>query len=185
MQIKGLRIYVIVTAIVVTLAVLLTIQFVYQRYNVEQPLFKLYSQTKLVKDARIEQNGTSVKVILDVKKTDNLQKAYRELLSYTGKVMGNTKFSIELKDSRSKDLDDAFYQSQFVIYEAMAKGDFTKMSDVIQQNAEKAGATARVFIDNENIYVEFIKGKNYLYEVIPRKPEVNAEIADGTGSEQR
>lgn len=171
MQIKGIRVYVVIAAVFVTLAVLLAVQFMYQKYNVEQPLFKLYSQTKLVKKVpTIEQKGTTVNVILDVAKTDNLRQAYRDLSDYTEQIIGDTKFTIVLKDNRNAALEDVFYQSQFVIYEALVKGDFTKMADVVQQNAVKAGATSKVFIDNDYVYVEILKGSNYLYEIIPRQP---------------
>ena len=184
MQIKGIKIYAVIAAILITLAVLLTIQFVYQKYNVEQPLFKLYSQTKLVQGVKLEQKDNAVKVILDVKKTENLQQAYQELTDYTGQIMGATKFTVELKDKRTKALEEAYYQSQFVIYEALAKGNFTKMADVIKQNAGKVGAEGLVFIDNNNIYVEFIKDNNYLYKIIPRTQGIQGNMADRTGSEQ-
>lgn len=185
MQIKGIRIYIVIAAITVTLAILLTIQFVYRKYNVEQPLFKLYSQTKLVKGAKLEEHGNTFTVVLDVNKTDNLRQAYRDLTEYTEQIMGNKNFTIQLKDNRSKALENAYYQSQFIIYEALAQGDFTKMADVIQQNASKVGAVARVFIDDDNIYVQFLQGKNYLYEITPRQHEVSGNIADVMGSGQK
>ncbi len=183
MQIKGFKVYVVIAAIMVTLAVLLTVQFVYQKYNVEQPLFKLYSQTKLVQGVKLEHKENMVRVILDVKKTENLRQTYQDLVGYTEQVMGTDKFTVELKDNRTEELADAYYQSQFVIYEALANGDFTKMAEVIRQNADRVGAEARVFIDNDNIYVEFLKGQNYLYEIIPRKQEVRGNVADRMGSE--
>lgn len=185
MQIKGLRIYIVIAAVAVTLAVLLTIQFAHQKYNVEQPLFKLYSQTKLVNDVKLEEKGNSVTVVLDVKETDNLRAAYQELNKYTREIMGNTDFTIQLKDKRSKILEQAYYESQFIIYEAIAKGEFTRMAEVIQKNADKVGARALVFIDEKNIYVEFIKDGSYLYEIIPRQQKPQTGLADRIGSEMQ
>lgn len=190
MQIKGLRVYVVIAAVFVTLAVLLSVQFLYQKYDVEEPLFKLYSETKLVnKIPVIEEKGTSINVVLHVKKTDNLRQAYRELNSYTAEILGDTKYTMELRDNRDKALEEIYYQSQFVIYEALAKGDFTKMADVIQQNADKVGATAKVYIDNDNVYVEIFKGNNYLYEIIPRQKNNSLGVVDSyanqIGSGQR
>lgn len=185
MKFKGIRIYIVLASIAATLAVLLTIQFIHQKYNIEKPLFKLYSQTKLVKGVKIQEKEKTVKVILEVEKTENLRNAYRELTSYTEQVMGNTEFDIELRDNRTRELEEAYYQSQFVIYEALAKGDFTKMADVIRLNAEKVGAQARVFIDRDYIYVQFVKGKHYLYEIVPRDHAVRETVADRTGSELR
>lgn len=185
MQIKGFRIYIVAAAVVVTLGILLTTQYVHQKYNVEQPLFKLYSQTKLVNDVKLEDKGSQVKVVLDVKKTDNLMKVYQDLNTFTTQVLGEQPFTIELKDNRSKSLEQAYYKSQFIIYEAIAKGDFTKMADVIEENAHNIGAQSMVFIDENTIYVEFVKGSNYLYEIVPR-PKVQGNIAaDTIGSDQR
>lgn len=185
MQIKGLRIYVVITAVVVTLAILLGIQFIYQRYNVEQPLFKLYSETKLVNDASIDDKGERVKVVLEVKKTDNLKKAYNELLEYTKQVMEGKNFELQLKDKRTGELEKAYNNSQFIIYEAIAKGDFTKMADVIESNGDKIAAQSYVFIDETNIYVEFVKKDHYLYEIIPRQAKTqNNPGAQMMGSDQ-
>jgi hypothetical protein len=184
LQIKGIRIYVVIVTIVVTLCVLLSIQYINQKYNIEQPLFKLYSQTKLVKGVKIENRGTDVNVILDVKKTDNLRQVYKDLTNYTEQIMGTTKFSVELKDNRNKTLENVYYQSQFIIYEALAKGDFSKMATVIEKNARDYGAEAKVFMDEDSIYVEIIKGDNYLYEIIPREHVEKGDLTGQTGSEQ-
>lgn len=185
MQIKGLRIYIVIAAVAVTLGILLTIQFFHQKYKVEQPLFKLYSQTKLVNDVKLEEKGNAVTVVLDVKETDNLRKAYHDLNNYTREIMGDTDYTIELKDKRSKTLEKAYYESQFIIYEAIAKGDFTRMAEVIQKNADKVGAQAMIFIDEKNIYVEFLKDGSYLYEIIPRQQKSQAGLAGTIGSDQQ
>ncbi|PKM81808.1 MAG: hypothetical protein CVU89_07205 [Firmicutes bacterium HGW-Firmicutes-14] len=184
MTIKGLRVYVIIAAVILTLGTLLTLQFIYQKYNVEQPLFKLYSQTKLVKGVKIEDKGNPVRIIVNMKKTDNLQQAYLDLKGYTKQVMGNHEFVIELRDQRTKSLEDTYYKSQFIIYEAKTKGDFTRMAEVIDNHAREAGAQSRIFIDDENIYIQFTKDDNYLYEIISRKSDLVGNIADRMGSGQ-
>ena len=168
MQIKGIRVSVVVVVLAVTLGILLTVQYFYQKYNVEQPLFKMYSDTELVDDVKLDNEGEVVTVNLSVRKTEDLKEAYRELNGYTEKVLGHNQFHMELKDKRTKELSDAYYNSQYIIYEALAKGDFTEMAAEIQKNAKNTGAKARVFIDNDNVYISFIKGDKYLYEVIPR-----------------
>ncbi|WP_418789933.1 hypothetical protein [Phosphitispora sp. TUW77] len=168
MKIKGIRVYVVVVVLAVTLGILLTIQYVYQKYNVEQPLFKIYSDTKLVDDVKIDNEGVVPTVTLNVRKTEDLKDVYLKLNSYTEEIFGHNQFQIELKDKRTKELSEIYYNSQYVIYEAMANGDFTKMAAEVQENARNNGAKARVFIDNANIYISFIKDDKYLYEVIPR-----------------
>ena len=168
MQIKGVRVYVVIIVLAVTLGVLLTVQYVYQKYNVEQPLFKMYSDTELVDDVKLDNEGEVVTVNLSVRKTEDLKEAYLELKGYTEKILGHNQFHMELKDKRTNELSDAYYKSQYIIYEALAKGDFTEMAADVQKNARDAGAKARVFIDNDNVYISFIKDDKYLYEIIPR-----------------
>jgi len=179
-----MRVYVVLAAIMVTLVVLLTFQFVYQKYNIEQPLFKMYSQTKLVSDVKVEENGSMINVILEVKKTENLRDTYRELTGYTEQVVGSDNYKMTLTDKRTKALEEVYYESQFIIYEAMAKGDYTRMADIIRQNAAKAGAEARVFIDHDYIYIQLTKDKDYLYEIVSRQEGFKGSAGNGIGSDQ-
>jgi len=189
MQIKGIRIYVVLVVVILMLGILIGAQYLYQRYNVEQPLFKLYSETKLVdniKNIKLEDQGDTVSVTLALNRTENLRRAYQDLYRSTGQVLGSDRFRMQIKDTRNRELDDIYNRSQFVIYEALVKGSYPQMAAVIEKNAREAGAQARVFMDEKNIYVAVYKGKNYLYEVVPRKT-VAAENRDGVqmGSEQR
>lgn len=189
MQIKGIRIYVVLVVVLLMMSLLVGAQYLYQRYNVEQPLFKLYSDTKLVDNIRnikLEEQGGTVAVTLSLNRTDNLRRAYRELYDYTGQVLGSDRFIMQLKDNRTRELDDIYSQSQFVIYEALTKGNFPAMADAIEQNASYSGVQARVYMDEKNIYVALYKGENYLYEVVPRNA-VPTDKKDGLqmGSEQR
>lgn len=192
MQIKGVRIYVVLVVILVIMGILFGAQYFYQRYNVEEPLFKLYSQTKLVdniKNMKLEQQGDTVSVVLALNRTDNLRRAYQELYRSTGQVLGSQQFQMQIKDTRNKELENIYERSQFVIYEALIKGDFPQMAAAIERNAGNSGATARVFMDDQNVYVALYKNQNYLYEVVSRKAvnstDINRNNQQQMGSEQR
>lgn len=189
MQIKGIRIYVVLVVVILMLSILIGAQYMYQRYSVEQPLFKLYAKTKLVDNItkiKLEEQGDTVSVTLVLNKTDNLRQAYQDLYRSTGQVLGRDRFQMRLKDTRTRELENVFYRSQFVIYEALVKGSFPQMAGAIEANARVAGAEARIFMDERNIYVAMYKDKNYLYEVIPRKTVIADNRESGqVGSEQR
>lgn len=189
MQIKGIRLYVVLAAVMLMLGLLVGAQYFYQRYSVEQPLFKLYSQTKLVdniKNIKLEDQGSVISVTLALNKTENLRQAYQDLYRSTGQVLGSNQFQMQIKDTRTRELENVYYQSQFVIYEALVKGSYPEMAQAIERNARSAGAQARVYMDEKNIYVALYKGKNYLYEVLSRS-SVSADKNNGTqiGSEQQ
>ncbi len=185
MQVKGLKVVVIIVTVAVTLALLFGIQFVNERLNIEKPLFKLYSDTKLVLKPSIAKEGDTTEIKLTVKKTDNLFTAYQDIKTKTDKIMGDSKYQIKLIDKRSPALDDIYSNCQFVIYEALAKGNFTTIPDKIDTIAAKAGATTKVYIDQDNIYISLYKGDGYLYEIIPRKNyQLPGTVADTNGSDQ-
>lgn len=184
MQIKGFRVIVIATAIIVTLALLFGIKYVNERFNIEKPLFKMYSETKLVLKPSIDKEGDTTTITLTLKKTDNLYSAYQDIKSDTEKVLGDKKFQIKILDKRSPELEEAYRDSQFVVYEALAKGNYTSIPAEVARYAAAKGAKAKVYIDGENIYVSLYKGDNYLYEIISRRNyQMGGDVADTMGSD--
>lgn len=183
-QIKGFRVIVIATAIIVTLALLFGIKYVNERFNIEKPLFKMYSETKLVLKPSIDKEGDTTTITLTLKKTDNLYSAYQDIKSDTEKVLGDKKFQIKILDKRSPELEEAYRDSQFVVYEALAKGNYTSIPAEVARYAAAKGAKAKVYIDGENIYVSLYKGDNYLYEIISRRNyQMGGDVADTMGSD--
>lgn len=178
----GIRVHLVIVFLLLTLAILVAGNFIYQKYYLTEPLFKLYQNTKVVQDYHLDEDGTVKVVQVKMKKTANLQKSYQELLEVTGKVMGTSQFTLEIKDKRNAGLEKVYSDSQLVIFEALAKGSFTEMDKVIKDNAKAAGAQANVFMDRENIYVQLFQGNNYLYEIVPRdqNPEKPLETQGGS-----
>jgi len=168
MRNKDIRVSVIILAIIVVLALLLVGQFIYKEYNVEQPLFKVYSKTKAVQNVDISEKDGRVKIVLRLGPTANLQLAYGEIMAATTWILGPKPFELKIKDNRSPVLEDLLVETEPVIYEAMSKGSYTWMKKEIISAARTNGAEAQVFMDSERIYLAFTKGRNYLYEIIPR-----------------
>ncbi|MHB8171636.1 MAG: hypothetical protein ACYDG6_08850 [Thermincolia bacterium] len=180
MDYKNIRITIVVVAIIVVLALLLGGQMIYKRYNIEQPLFKVYSKTKAVQDADIINRNGKVKVVLALGPTVNFQKTYRELMEETVVVLGERPFELRIKDNRDQVLERLLIDTEPVIYEAVSKGNFTWMKWEITRAAGAAGAEAQVFIDGERIYVSFMKGRHVLYEVIQRNQPVEPDGGKGS-----
>ncbi|MDA8233245.1 MAG: hypothetical protein M0Z31_00280 [Clostridia bacterium] len=180
MDYKKIRITIVVIVIFVVLALLLGGQMIYKRYNIEQPLFKVYSKTKAVQDTDIINRKGKVKVELVLGSTVNFQKTYRELMEETAAVLGERPFELKIKDNRDQALERLLIDVEPVIYEAVSKGSFTWMKQEIIRAARAAGAETQVFIDGERIYVSFLKGRHVLYEVIQRSQPIEPDSGKGS-----
>ena len=180
MSYKEMRITIVLVAIIVVLALLFGGQMVYKRYNIEQPLFKVYSKTKAVQDADIINRNGRVKIVLSLGPTTNFQKTYLELMEKTTGILGERSFELKIKDNRNQDLESLLVDAEPVIYEAVSKGSYTWMKQEVLKAAEKVGAEARVFVDGDRIYLSFAKGRHYLYEVIQRSQDVTPDGKEGS-----
>lgn len=167
MQWQGFRIPIVVTSLVLGLLLLVGAQWLYNRYNYDQPLDDLLKGNKAVESYRIDDGKPVIRVRIELKEVGDLGQTYRELDSSLKDVLGAKEYKIELGDNRNSQLEDIYYYSQFAIYEALARGNYRDMEQYVSQQAASYGAVARVYIDSSSVYVNIEKGDHYLYEIIP------------------
>ena len=180
MQFKGVKVWLIVLACLVTLGLLIGGNYYYKKLKIDQPLFKLYNHITEVKKFEIKEELKSIEILLTLEKTQNLKNLYQEIEEGTGSVMGPRPFKLTIKDNRSKELEGIFDNNQLIIYEAFMKGNFTEMATNFKQSAEVQDAEVSIFMDNKKIYIQLSKGEHYLYEVI----EWQNPTAPGIGSDE-
>jgi hypothetical protein len=167
-RLKDLRIPIIIAAMLVTLALLLGGQFLYQKYYIEQPLFKLLHETRAVKSLKFDQGQTQTVLKVEFGEVGNLKEAYGKVTETAEQVLGSS-VPIRIVDHRSPELKQVFDHSQFAVYEAIMNGNFTGMAKTVEEQARLAQLDRyAVYVDRNNVYVQLHKGGNYLYEVIPR-----------------
>lgn len=170
MQWQGLKLPVIFLAFVLGLALAFGGQWAYKQYNFNQPLNKVLAENKLVAEFKVEEDPAYpiIKVKLS-KDSKNLMEAYQELYQITKDVMGNTPYELQLMNDSDSSLEEAYYESHHVIYQAQVNGNFPEVLEVVQKNSKKQGAEGKVFVDQNNIYVQITKPDgHFLYKVIPR-----------------
>ncbi|HZK17686.1 MAG TPA: hypothetical protein VFD15_00075, partial [Clostridia bacterium] len=56
----------------------------------------------------------------------------------------------------------------YIIYEAVARGNFNEMAERVTGESKSIGAEAKIFIDEENVYIHLSKDNSYLNSVVPR-----------------
>ncbi|AQS59303.1 hypothetical protein [Desulforamulus ferrireducens] len=184
---NGLKLPVIFLSFIFGLAIAFGGQWVYQEYTLQQPLNKVLAENKLVEEFTVDQDKpvAMVKITL-TKDVKNLMEAYAELQTLTGQVMGKKPFQLELVSKPDTALEEVFYASHHVIYQAQVNGSFPEVAARVQQAAQQQGAEGKVYVDQNNIYIQLTKADgHYLYKVIPRQDSIHATAQGGGQIAQR
>lgn len=179
---RGLRYPVIVGIVVIVLALLFGGQWVYNKYVVERPVVDALNLPEVESTKFIEDTGT---VVVKLKEVENLKETYWKIQE---KIQGNNKaadLKLVITDNRSQELEDAFYVSQFAVHQAIMRGDFISMYDNIRTVASDFRLDRyAVYIDSENVYLQFHRNGNNLYEVISREVPGKEDSAPLNGSDE-
>ena len=167
MKFHGLRIPVVFLSLVLGLSMFFGCQWLYQKYNYQQPLNTSLSQNKSVLSYKIDDKGEQLQIEVRMS-TPNLMEDYKKLYNKVAAIMGKKPFVLKLTDDRDNELVKAYYNSQYVIYQAISRGTYQEMAAVISKESAALGAESKVFIDRDNIYVQMKHDKHELNEIIPR-----------------
>ena len=159
-------------AFVITVACLLTVQAIWQSYAVNSPLDNALNDIDEVLSITIDDshkiNGsTTVYVTLDY--TANLQKTYKEIRTKIKQSLKDSEYTLEIKDNRSPELEQTYYDIHYYIQKSIINGDFPLLEAKVREKADLAGATSRVYVDEQNIYVQLVKNDTFLYSVVSRQ----------------
>jgi len=166
MQWHGLRIHIILLALLVALGIFFGFRWLYDKFSFEEPLAAALKANKAVTAFEIEHNRP-VKILVHLTPTTNLKETYQELYQQAQSVLGNRQFILKLADNRDEKLKRVFYYGQFAVYEAIKRGNYLEMIKFIEEESRKLGVTSSVFIDQNNIYIQLQLDDHYLYEIIP------------------
>lgn len=182
---RNLRYPVIVAILLVVLGLLFGGQWLYTKYLLERPVVDALDLPEVESTKYAEDTNT---VTVKLKEVKNLQKTYLEIQNRlqsnkTNRNAGNLR--IIIVDNRSPLLEEAFYQSQFAVHQAIMQGDFIAMHESIRDIASNFELDRHaVFIDSNRIYLEFHKDGSNLYEVISRVIPGNDGLAPQGSEEQ-
>ncbi|SHI44948.1 hypothetical protein [Desulfofundulus thermosubterraneus] len=177
MQWYGWRIPIILAALLVGLSFFFAVQWLYDRYNYQEPLSRVLEADGAVQTFSIEKQDGVFIITVRLKDTVDLGETYRRLKKSIQGVLGRHPFTLELKDNRDQELKKAFYYSQFALYEAQIRGNYREMVRYIEDRAASVGAETVISLDEENIYVHMKHRDRHLYAVIPRRAALNPEAA--------
>jgi len=178
---NNLNFKMIIVAFVVGLVLLFGGQYVYLKYGFNQPVRQALADNPAVAGYTLDEQGPEPVISVHLKRTDNLQESYRELKQEIDRSMRGRPYQLIIKDERDDSLEEVFYNSQFIIYQAIAQGGFQEMADEVRARARAANAEARIYLDSEYVYVQMENEHGFLAEIIPRQTGGNGLLVTNGG----
>ncbi|HAU30777.1 MAG: hypothetical protein XD78_1534 [Desulfotomaculum sp. 46_296] len=173
---RGLRVPIILLVLVASLLVFWGARWLFNRFSIEQPLADFLKSQSYIQTFVIKRDGSLVQISVLLAPVENLKDTYGELNRGVRNILGGRLYELVLRDKRDVQLKNAFYYSQFAVYEAIMRGNYREMVDYVNKQAAERGATASVFVDQDRIYLQMRHDNNYLYEVIPRTKNKTGQI---------
>ncbi|OPX86698.1 MAG: hypothetical protein A4E53_02730 [Pelotomaculum sp. PtaB.Bin104] len=170
MQWQGLKVPVIIFSLLLGLVVIFGIQWVYQKYSFQNPINTVLASNEAVDSFQVKTEGGIIKVTLAIKSDAELMKSYQTVQKDLAQKMGRRQYYLELTDSRDDQLQQLWYKCQFPVYQAIAQGSYQNMADELNREAGLAGSEAKIYIDQQNLYIRLKKDGRTLDQVIARDP---------------
>jgi hypothetical protein len=168
MQWRGLKIPIIVASMLAGIALIFALQWAHQKYTLQEPLNAALHGNSAVESYQISNEGRGLKVTVAFKYDADIREAYLSTRRDIARVLGRKPCVLVLQDSRDDALSNVWYESQFAVYQALARGDYRDMAAAVEKNAGAAGAEARIYVDHENLYVRLKHQGHTLDQVLSR-----------------
>lgn len=168
MEFQGIRIKYVIMAFILVLGLLFAGQLGYQKFGYHQPVRQVLEAHPGIASFEIDDEASVVRFVVKLGRTDNLMADYQQLNRQLWAANSGRPFELVIEDERDRALDEALHKSEFVVYQALIQGNFPEMVQAIHHHAREAGAEARVFVDNRNVYIQMETADHYLMSVVPR-----------------
>lgn len=158
-------------ALIITVTILYIGQGIWQSYAVDLPLDKMLNGIAGVEKVAWEKGSNisdAVNIYVKLNNTDNLQKTYEKINKTIRQTLKNRRYTLEIEDDRSPELENTFYGIHYYIQKSIVDGDFPLLEEKVQEKAAAAGAAAKLYVDEQNIYLQLTKSDSSLYAVVAR-----------------
>lgn len=152
----------------IALSIMLTGQWIYSRYTIEKSLVKSIYQKPWVEKVDVKSDKGTTVVFLKFKDIDNFMQAYDDIYDTLRYNLKGKPFLIKLTNEPDTTIKDASENIQFIVYEAIQTGNYTKMKDQIDNIAASNNLSIDTCLNQKNIYLKFKHGNHYFYTVFAR-----------------
>lgn len=159
-------------ALIITVVFLYAGQALWQNYVIDLPLGKTLNEIDGVEKVAWDSGSSfndAVIINIELGNINNLQKTYKEIIEKINMVLNGREYFLEISDNRSQELEQTYYDIHYYVQKSIVDGDFPTLEVKVREKAEMIGAQAKVYVDEQNIYLQLDKKDSSLFAVIERQ----------------
>ncbi|HEY3315828.1 MAG TPA: hypothetical protein VGL40_11210 [Bacillota bacterium] len=185
MNFKNLRWSVAVASLLGMLALLFGGYFAYLHLGLNRPMVQALKAEPGVQSVSISDEGSISHIEVALSPVKDLETTYDHLTAAAERYVKPGRYELTIADHRDQYLEDTYYRMQFLVQEALMRGNFEEMYGGLQSQAgQRSLDDFRVYVGERHIFLQLSKGSSYLYAVVPRAEGTSpmTTAAGGVGS---
>lgn len=166
MDIKGIRIGVVLIAFVLTLSIGFGVQRVAHQHRVIAPLYERFQSIDGVQDLEVEETQRGIGLVLQLGPISSLEKVIGLVRqeAVNARLVGD----ITIVDHADSRLETIYHDMHFAIEQAVVTGDFQEMAARVADIARERHVEHRLTVDRDYVYLQIMDGDRYMYQVVSR-----------------
>ena len=167
MEIKGIKINIVILVIVGILILYFGVQYYNNIYRIEQPLENKLANLNGVEEVNLLSENDKITIDLKFNTNTAIYNTYIQTEKITENILRNEEYEITINNKLNKNLEQIYYDIHFHLYEGAVIGKFTNMIYEIDDiMIEHDFQNYNIYIDNNNIYMELVEKDNYYFKII-------------------
>lgn len=161
----------IVSAVLISSALLFGGWFVYQNTAVKSPIEELVQGIPGIVQSDIQLDRNKVNLSLQLADDAELRSIYEQINKKSKSLSGNRSITIDLESQSSAQLDQWWSEALFPVAQAMENRQYADIPASLEELAAGMnGLKVHTEMDAENVYIHLNEGSNHKYIVLPRTP---------------
>lgn len=163
---KGMRLFVIVVTLIVSLSLIFGIQYLVKSRYLEEPFKEKVLSIKGIEKVSLTKEGNLSKVYLTLASDVDLKDAYQQVNQLAKEMLKNQSV-VEIEEKTNDELQVLYEKMHFSIYEAIANGSYVQMRDQLNDlTSSYQLQDFQVQVDNFNVYLKLVSNDVVFCKVI-------------------
>ncbi|QGT99643.1 hypothetical protein SYNTR_1050 [Candidatus Syntrophocurvum alkaliphilum] len=164
------RIIIALISLVVVLGLLFGGYNLYNTIGVHNPVKGELSEIPEIQDVKIEKVDRKDVFKIQLGKTTNLKKVYTDTTKVLNSKYDPENYELIILDNSNNELEKAYDNLHLAIYEAIANNQFLWLDKQLEE--KQKNYDYKLFVDEENLYLQLEQENYYIYKVLDRSTAV-------------